>query len=98
MKNLSEIKIILGKYKDELRNKYGVKEIFIFGSYVRNEQKTSSDTDIIVEFYPNSKTFDNYMNLKQFLEEILNIKVDLITKDAIKPRYKKYIYKDLINV
>ncbi len=98
MKNLSEIKIILGNYKDKLRNKYGVKELFIFGSYVRNEQKTSSDIDIIVEFYPNSKTFDNHMNLKQFLEEILNIRVDLITRDAIKSRYKKYIYKDLINV
>ena len=98
MKSFNEIKVILNKYKNELKIRYGVKEIFIFGSFARNEQNVNSDIDILVEFYKDRKTFDNYMDLKNFLEKILNIKVDLLTKDAIKPKYKKYIYKDLINV
>ena len=98
MKSLNEIKVILNKYKNKLKIRYGVKEIFIFGSFARNEQNVNSDIDILVEFYKDRKTFDNYMDLKNFLEKILNIKVDLLTKDAIKPKYKKYIYKDLINV
>jgi len=51
MKTLEEIKKILRQHKTELKEKYGVKEIGIFGSYVRGEQKKKSDIDILVEFY-----------------------------------------------
>jgi predicted nucleotidyltransferase len=51
MKTLEEIKKILKQHKRELKEKYGVKEIGIFGSYVRGEQKKKSDIDILVEFY-----------------------------------------------
>jgi len=50
MKTLDEIKNILAQHKEELRQKYKVKEIGIFGSYVRGEQKRKSDVDILVEF------------------------------------------------
>lgn len=68
--------------------KYGVKEIGLFGSYVRNEQKSESDIDILVGFERGKKTFDNYMDLKFFLEDLFNRKIDLV---VIKPDLKQYI-------
>ncbi|NVM28144.1 MAG: nucleotidyltransferase family protein [Candidatus Helarchaeota archaeon] len=70
---------------------YGVKKIGLFGSYLRNEQKDDSDIDILVEFEKGQKTFDNYMDLKFFLEDLFEYKVDLVIMDAIKPDLKPYI-------
>ena len=70
---------------------YGVKRIGLFGSYMRNEQKVGSDIDILVEFEKGKKTFDNYMNLKFFLEELFSCKVDLVVIEAIKSDLKPYI-------
>ena len=96
MKNFSEIMNLLEKNRDKIKQ-YGVKKIGIFGSYVRNEQTNISDIDIIVEFSKGEKTFDNYMNLKFFLEELLNFKVDLVIKESIKPDLRKYILRDVIH-
>ncbi len=71
--------------------KYGVKRIGIFGSYIKNEQKPTSDIDILVEFEKGKTTFDNYMDLKFFLEDLFKCKVDLVTHEAIKPDLKPYI-------
>ncbi len=71
--------------------KYGVKRIGLFGSYVRDEQKPMSDIDILVEFEKGKVTFDNYMDLKFFLEDLFQYKVDLVMKDTIKPDLKPYI-------
>ncbi len=68
--------------------KYGVKKIGLFGSYIRKEQKPTSDIDILVEFEKGKITFDNYMDLKFFLEDPFNHKVDLVMHDAIKPDFK----------
>jgi hypothetical protein len=70
---------------------YGIKRIGIFGSFARSSQNNKSDIDVLVEFYPEEKSFDNYMELKFFLEKLLRRKVDLVIKDAIKPRIKRYI-------
>ncbi len=70
---------------------YGVKRIGLFGSYMRNEQRTESDIDILVEFEKGKKTFDNYMNLKFFLEELFGCKVDLVIIEAIKSDLRPYI-------
>ncbi|MFQ6088972.1 MAG: nucleotidyltransferase family protein [Candidatus Methanofastidiosia archaeon] len=70
---------------------YGVKRIGLFGSYLRNEQKTDSDIDVLVEFEKDKKTFDNYMDLKFFLEDLFKCKVDLAVVEAIKPDLKPYI-------
>ncbi len=98
MKTLEEIKSILKKHSRELKEKFGIKELGIFGSYVREEQRESSDVDILVEFKEGYKTFDNYMDLKFYLEELLNVKVDLISKTALKPRVKPYILKEVVYV
>lgn len=70
---------------------YGVKKIGLFGSYARNEQKIGSDIDILVEFHRGKKLFDNYMDLKFFLEDLFDCKVDLVIADALKPDLKPYI-------
>ncbi|MCX7726152.1 MAG: nucleotidyltransferase family protein [Chitinispirillaceae bacterium] len=98
MKTLKEIQTILAKSKNELREKFGVKEVGIFGSYVRGEEHEKSDIDILVEFLDGYKTFDNYKELKFYLEELLETCVDLISKTALKPRFASYILEDVIYV
>ncbi len=90
------IKIILDNRNKII--KFGAKKLWIFGSYVRGEQKECSDIDILVEFEKGKKTFDNYMDLKFFLEEILGREVDLITVEALKPRIKSHVWKEVIPV
>jgi len=89
---------ILKKIKENKEHikKYGVKRIGLFGSYIRNEQGKKSDIDILVKFEEGMKTFDNYMDLKFFLEDLFGYKVDLVMSDAIKPRLKPYIMKEVV--
>ena len=97
MKTLSEIKEILRKHKKELKERYKVKSIAIFGSYARNEQTEKSDIDIMVEFYEPIGL--KIVDLKDYLESILNVKVDLITKNSIQnPYIKKSIEEVLVYI
>ena len=80
--------------KEQIR-KYGVKKIGLFGSLIRNEQGERSDIDIRVEFEKGMKTFDNYMELKFFLEEQLRCKVDLVISDALKPQIKPFVMREI---
>ncbi len=96
MKTLEGIKKILGEHKEELKRKFGVKEIGIFGSYVRNEQTEVSDVDTLVEF---EKPIGwEIVDLKEYLEEIL--KVDLLPKGGVirKPLLWKYIKEEVVYV
>jgi predicted nucleotidyltransferase len=88
---------ILKKIKEnkEPIKELGVKKIGLFGSYVRSEQQKKSDIDILVEFEKGRKTFDNYMDLKFFLEDLFDCKVDLVIKEAIKPRLEPYILESV---
>ena len=96
MKKLEELKGIIKQNKQELENKFKVKSIAIFGSYVRGEQNEESDVDIIVEF--SEPVGFLFFHLANFLEKILDANVDLITPDAIKPNRQEYIMKDLVYV
>ncbi|MCX5750196.1 MAG: nucleotidyltransferase family protein [Candidatus Saganbacteria bacterium] len=73
--------------------KFGVKKIGLFGSYLRGDFNKKSDLDLLVEF--RKKTFDNYMGLKFFLEDAFDLKVDLVTKESLKPRLKPLILKEV---
>ncbi len=97
MKSIEETKKILGQHKSILKEKYYVREIGIFGSYVRDENKKDSDMDILVEF---DRTIDllKFVNLENYLSDILGIKVDLVMKDALKPRIGKHILREVINI
>ena len=73
--------------------KYGVKRIGLFGSYVRGTATTASDIDFLVEL--ERLTFDDYMGLAVFLEDLFKKDVDLVTPTSIKPGYKPYIEKEV---
>jgi len=72
-------------------HKYGVERIGVFGSYVKEGATPQSDIDILVEFRKGEKSFDNYMDLKFFLEDLLGSKIDLVIKENIKPDLKHHI-------
>nr|pir hypothetical protein MJ0126 - Methanococcus jannaschii [Methanocaldococcus jannaschii] len=98
MKTLSEIKEILRKHKKELKEKYKVKSIAIFGSYARNEQTETSDIDILIDYYEPISLL-KLIELENYLSDLLEIKVDLITKNSIhNPYVKKSIEEDLIYI
>jgi hypothetical protein len=69
-------------------NRFGVKNIVLFGSYVSGQATNNSDIDLLVEFKEGEKTFDNYMDLKFYLEDNLNKDVDLVIKGALKEELK----------
>ena len=97
MKSLAEIKKILKNLKPELKERYSVKEIGIFGSVVRNEQKRGSDIDIAVDFYDVPGLF-KFINLETFLEKKLGSKVDLVTKNGIRNELKENILSKMVSV
>ena len=86
---------ILREYFQDIQRKFKVNYLGIFGSYVRNEQKELSDIDILVEFDEIPSLFQ-FVRLENYLSEILQIKVDLVMKEALKPNLGKHILKDVI--
>jgi len=98
MKTLDEIKKILEKHKEELKERYGVKEIGVFGSYVSGKQRERrSDLDVLVEFEKRIDFFV-FLDLKDELESLLNLKVDLVMKNALKPKIGERILKEVLYV
>jgi len=97
-KSLRTIKDSLTKRKDTLTGTFKVKTIGVFGSYTQNHQRPGSDIDILVEFENRYKTFDNYMELKFYLEKILNAKIDLVLKNVIKKEIKEHILSEAVYV
>jgi predicted nucleotidyltransferase len=71
---------------------FGVKKLGLFGSFVREQQKPDSDIDLLVEFQPEHKTFDNFIHLSFFLEEVLQQPVELVTTESLSPYLGPYIY------
>lgn len=98
MKKLDEIRKTLHEKREILGSRYKVKELLVFGSNARNEQNENSDIDFIVDFKKGFKTFDMYMDLKFYLEELLGRKVDLILRSALKEDLKKLVLKEAVNV
>jgi predicted nucleotidyltransferase len=97
MKTLEEIKTQLEKLKPTLKKRYQVETLGIFGSYTRGEQTKKSDIDILVEFSENAHIgFFKFLELEELLTQKLKVKVDLVTKNALKPRMKDQILKETI--
>ncbi|TET09117.1 nucleotidyltransferase [Candidatus Aerophobetes bacterium] len=94
---LEEIKNLLKKSKPVLREKFMVKEIGIFGSLVRGEERKKSDVDILVEFYEVISLLD-FVALERELSELIGEKVDLVMKSALKPRIGENILKEVIYI
>jgi len=92
-----EIINILKEHKEGLKEKYGVKELGVFGSYVRGEQKKVSDIDILVEFEEDTRiSLLDFVGVENYLSDLLGVKVDLVEKSALKPRIGKHILKEVV--
>ena len=99
MKTLEEIKARLERLKPTLKEKFEVETIGIFGSYTRGEQTKKSDVDILVEFSEDAEIgFFKFLDLEEFLSRKLGVKVDLVTKDALKPYIGKRILQEVVMV
>lgn len=93
MTNLTDIKDTLKLHKQRLTEKYGLSFMAIFGSYGRGQQTESSDIDILVDFQ--NPVGIEFIDLANELENLLKIKVDLVSKNGVKPQYLKQIEQDL---
>lgn len=98
VKTILEIKEVLDSVEDLLKEKYAVKSLAIFGSYIRGEQKEESDIDILVEF--NKPIGLAFIELGDFLSEVLGVRVDLLTPEMIRknPLLKENVERDLYYV
>lgn len=97
MRRLEEIQDILKQKKPLLRERFKVKEIGIFGSFVRGEEKDTSDLDILVEL-ERPVGLIKFVSLQNYLSDELGEKVDLVMKSALKPRIKKDILSEVVYV
>lgn len=96
MKTLQDITTILKNHKNDFQSKYHVSELAIFGSYSRGDNTEESDLDIMFDY--DKQIGWEFLKFASELEMLLNMKVDLVSKKGIKPKYYHYIEKDLIYV
>lgn len=78
--------------------KYGVKSIGLFGSFVKNSPSDNSDVDLLVDFHPEKKSFDNFMDLAFFLEDLFGRKVEIVTPQSLSKHIGPHILKEVENV
>lgn len=98
MKNLTYIMQKLKDIKPILERDYKVSEIGLFGSYVRGEQKETSDIDILVDFQGEGIGLFKFMDLEELLQNLMEEKIDLVCKDALKPRIGKQILSEVVYI
>jgi len=97
MKNLERLIQILRQHKGELAQSYGVRELAIFGSHVRGEATAESDLDILVEF-DDPPSFFRFLQLEQYLSDLLGGREELVTRQALKPHIGKYILQEALPI
>lgn len=97
MKNFDQIKHIISQHKQHLLQEFSVKQIGIFGSYVHDVPTPNSDLDILVEF-EKPIGFVKFLRLENYLSELTGVKVDLVTKKALKPHIGRTILEELVDV
>ncbi|OGP54873.1 MAG: hypothetical protein A2Y65_08535, partial [Deltaproteobacteria bacterium RBG_13_52_11] len=84
-KSMDEILHTLRRHLPELQEQYGVRSLWLFGSYVRGEQRKRSDMDMLVELDNRSLSLLKFIGLENHLGDLLKVKVDLVEKDILKP-------------
>ncbi len=96
---LEEIRQTLRAHLPELRERYGVMVVGIFGSYARNEPRPDSDLDILIELEePPRISLLDLVNLENYLSELLGVKVQVTIQHNLKPRIRPYILKEVVRV
>ncbi|MCK4763348.1 MAG: nucleotidyltransferase family protein [Candidatus Aminicenantes bacterium] len=96
--NLKALMALLKKEKPFLKKKYKVREIGIFGSYVRGDQQLQSDIDVLVDYIDNSIDLFDFLDLKEYLSGLMGKDVDLVMKSGLKPVIGKRILNQVIYV
>ena len=97
MKTHEEIIQTLKEHKEEIREKYSVKEIGLFGSFARGEQKKRSDVDILVE-YNELPGLLKFIELERYLQKLIRKKVDLVEKEGIRKELRSIILSEVIYI
>ena len=88
---------ILEAHRQELRERFGVKSLRLFGSVARDEASEQSDVDVVVDFDETPSLF-GFLRLQGYLRDLLGTKVDLVTESGLKERARPYVEKDAVNV
>ncbi len=88
---------ILETHRRELRERFGVTSLRLFGSVARDEASEQSDVDVLVDFDETPSLF-GFLRLQGYLQDLLGTKVDLVTETGLKERARPYVEKDAINV
>jgi len=96
-RSVDEIQEDLRAHLPELRERYGITYLGIFGSYVRGEQKTTSDVDLLVEF-DRPGTLLDFIHLQNDLVDFLGVRVDLVEKSGLKPAIRPYVLAEVVPV
>ena len=87
---------ILKRHESTIKKKFHVRKIGVFGSFARGEEKEGSDIDVLIELEDKYETFDNFMDLKFFLEDLFKREVDLVTVEALRPQLKDDIMREVV--
>ena len=96
--NRQELFDVMGANRDQILS-FGISKISVFGSFARNSQiKPNSDIDFILDFIPGKKSFDNLVDLGDFLEELLGRKVELLTRESLKSATGKHILSTSLEI
>jgi predicted nucleotidyltransferase len=85
---------ILREHESEIKRRFGVKRIGIFGSHARGEEKEASDVDVLVEF--TKPSFDNFMDIAFFLEDLFGKEVDLVTTGGLSPYIAPFVEREVV--
>lgn len=85
------------KNRDKIKS-FGVNSLGIFGSFSKDTVNETSDVDLLVEFIPEKKSFDNFMELSFFLEGLLGRKVELVTPQSLSKHIGPHILNEVVNV
>jgi predicted nucleotidyltransferase len=97
MNQKEQVLELLRVLKPEMANRFKVKEMALFGSFVRSEENSASDIDLVVEFEEKADLFD-LVALGQFLEERLGRKVDLGTKGSLRKEIRDEVFREMISI
>ena len=97
-RNLAHYLAILRQHLPELRERWGVRKLGVFGSYVRNEQHGDSDLDLLVEFDDRPLTLLQFIALENYLSDLLSIKVDLVEQGTLKPTIGRHLHKEMLTL
>ncbi|PWR75455.1 nucleotidyltransferase [Methanospirillum stamsii] len=96
MTEREEVLSILKRESHDLKDRFGVLKVGLFGSVVRNEAGESSDIDLFIELDPESVTYKKYLDLEVYLQSLFPRKIEIVTTDGVSPYILPYISREVV--